>query len=225
MYRFILFFMAWFPVLVPLSPLRADTTQTLAVDATGDLPSTLILSFTFSFESTAVQAAVSLVSVTEGQIISALTGFGIEADDIDIKAYTITRVTDEDNITKFVVKETLSTQQPTTLISSIQTILSQILPLDSSIEFSLETQVGGTADAFNAALVEAYENAATSASLLATAGGFTLGNVLSIRNYSDNLHTRETLDLPIATTAKTTTADDSDKTSSVVRVRVVYEIK
>jgi len=206
----------------------SDTPKTLAVDGSAILELTknkVTLDFSFSTTKTSVSSSVSINTLLSNNIETALTTFGIADADISVGSYEVTQDADTGDWT---VSKTITVIQTDDILNNMDTLLNDVLPL-GNISFNITMSVGDVDDAYNTALVEAVQSAKARADLIATEGGFTLGDVLSMRTYTGELQVGEVAAIPIssgasAAGATVTKSSAATSTGSTVKVRVIYEI-
>lgn len=202
-------------------------TNTLAVDGTATLDLTndkVTIDFIFSTTKTSVSAAVSINSVLSSNINTALTTFGIDSGDISTSAYDVAQ---DATTLEWTVSQTITVIQTDDILNSIDTLLNDVLPL-GNVTFDITMSQGDNEDAYDTALVAAVQSAKTRATLIATEGGLTLGDILSVRVYTGDLQVGEIAAIPLSSSsssgAAALKASPSSTSGSTIKVRVIYEI-
>ncbi len=202
-------------------------TNTLAVDGTATLDLTndkVTIDFIFSTTKTSVSAAVSTNSVLSSNITTALTTFGISSGDISTSAYDVAQ---DATTLDWTVSQTITVIQTDDILNSIDTLLNDVLPL-GNVTFDITMSQGDNEDAYDTALVAAVQSAKTRATLIATEGGLTLGDILSVRVYTGDLQVGEIAAIPLSSSsssgAAALKASPSSTSGSTIKVRVIYEI-
>ncbi len=202
-------------------------TNTLAVDGTATLDLTndkVTIDFIFSTTKTSVSAAVSINSVLSSNITTALTTFGISSGDISTSAYDVAQ---DATTLDWTVSQTITVIQTDDILNSIDTLLNDVLPL-GNVTFDITMSQGDNEDAYDTALVAAVQSAKTRATLIATEGGLTLGDILSVRVYTGDLQVGEIAAIPLSSSsssgAAALKASPSSTSGSTIKVRVIYEI-